>query len=56
MDSKVRYDFYVNAMPVTGLELMNELSKNNIVNKAKNSKRLRKNARLNIDYELETLN
>jgi dynein heavy chain len=55
MDSKIRYEFYVNNMPKND-SVVARSSANNIVTNSKNSRKLRENQNLPIESEVEDIN
>ena len=56
MDSKIRYEFYINSMPATEAGELNHTSMNRILQKSKNTKKLRENAQLPIEAEKADVN
>lgn len=55
MDSYVRYNFYINAMPVGDLGALSSDSVASIIKLAKNSWKLRENDQLDVESEIESM-
>jgi len=52
MDSNVRYNFYVNAMPNKDISELSEASKRRVVDNSRNTRKLRDHTDLSIDEEV----
>ena len=56
MDSKIRYEFYINSMPTKDLGELSSTSANRIVKSSKNSRKLRENGSLDVEGEVASIN
>jgi dynein heavy chain len=56
MDSNIRYNFYINAMPNKDISELSEASSRRIIENARNTRKLKEAGDLSVDVEIDSLN